>query len=314
MEYHLNRKIKLSEESEYKALYSWSLQELDEDGEEIGSKQIPWAWDQYFTAIELRHSHSIGFKKESDDEDEISFEDKDDDYIYAILHPGVYKDGQWHKDTSLSMLGTDRTMDKFVLKITKASEDSDEYCYVAGGVRYTAEIDYRDETLDDFLEIHLSIKPKQFCQILEQLKSPQMDSFQVCLGGVSGFYSEWSPSVSTRKIKILAGRSSQDVQIPEGCIIKPPKLGDVREFTLTVTERHKLDPEQDLKPVDVDKVFEDSDDYEEDFTQEYQDPKVDELELLLAQLATNEVVFKKLSTPVWLIFIVLCVYVVTVLF
>jgi hypothetical protein len=88
----------------------------------------------------------------------------------------------------------------------------------------------------------------------------------------------------------------------------------VREFSLTVTERHKLDPKQDLRPIDIDKVFEDAEDYEEDFAEEYQEPEVDKSELLLVQLAKNEAVFARLSTPVWLIFFILCILLLTVLF
>ncbi len=32
MDYHLEREIRLSEESDYKSLYSWSLQEYDKEG------------------------------------------------------------------------------------------------------------------------------------------------------------------------------------------------------------------------------------------------------------------------------------------
>jgi len=316
VDYHLNRKIRLSEESEYKNLYSWSLQELDEDGEKIGSDQIPWAWSLYFTASELRYSKSIEIEKVPDDEeDEISSKDKDGESIYVILHPGICRDGHWlEDDTSYSMLGTDRKIKQFGLKISKAAEDNDEQCHIWGCVSYTAEMDFRDETVDDTVEIYLSLKPKQFGQIAEQLKSRQVDAFQVRLGGVSGFYSEWSPSISTSNIKILAASDDQEVQIPEGCKIEPPRLGNVREFSLTATERHKLDPKQDLRPIDIDKVFEEVEDYKEDFSEEYQSPEVDKSELLLAQLARNEVAFSKLSTPVWLIFIILCILLLTVLF
>jgi hypothetical protein len=212
------------------------------------------------------------------------------------------------------MLGTDRKIKQFGLRISKAAKDNDEKCHIWGCVSYTAEIDFRDETVDDTVEIYLNLIPKQFDQIAEQLKFRQIDTFQVRLGGVSGFYSEWSPSISTRNIKILAASDDQEVQTPEGCKIEPPRLGNVREFSLTVTERHKLDPKQDLRPIDIDKVFEDAEDYEEDFAEEYQEPEVDKSELLLVQLAKNEAVFARLSTPVWLIFFILCILLLTVLF
>lgn len=316
MDYHLNRKIKFSEESEYKNLYSWSLQELNEDGETIGRKQIPWGWTLYFTASELRYSKSIEIEKELDEEEnEVSSEDKDGESIYAILHPGICRDGRWlEDDTSYSMLGTDRKIKQFGLRISKADEDVDEQCHIWGCVSYTDEMDFREETVDDNVEIYLSLKPKQFDQIAEQLKSRQIDTFHVRLGGVSGFYSEWSPSISTSNIKILAASDDQVVQIPEGSKVELPRLGNVREFSLTVTERHKLDPKQDFRPIDFEKVFEEAEDYEDDFAEQHQAPEVNKSELLLTQLTRNEVTFTKLRTPVWLIFFILCILLLTVLF
>lgn len=63
MDYNLENKILLSEDSEYKNLYSWSLQEFNKEGEKIGKDQIPWCWSLYFTASELRLCHSFEINK-----------------------------------------------------------------------------------------------------------------------------------------------------------------------------------------------------------------------------------------------------------
>ncbi len=39
MEFHLERKIRLCEESEFKNLYEWSLQETDENGDQMGGNK-----------------------------------------------------------------------------------------------------------------------------------------------------------------------------------------------------------------------------------------------------------------------------------
>jgi hypothetical protein len=49
MDYHIDRKVVLSEESEFKNLYKWSLQELDENGKQIGRNLVPWSWSLNFT-------------------------------------------------------------------------------------------------------------------------------------------------------------------------------------------------------------------------------------------------------------------------
>lgn len=315
MEYHLNRQIKLSEKSRYTNLYSWSLQEFNEDDEKIGGDQIPWPWSLYFTASELRYSQSVEIEKQSDvAEVGTSSEVSDIESIYVILHPGICRDGRWlEADPSYSMLGTDRKIHQFGLRITRADEDGNERCRMWGCVSYTDEIDFEDRTVDDTVEIYLRLKPKQFAQIAEQLKARQIDTFVVRLQGVSGFYAEWSPSISTSDIKILAASDDQEVEIPDGCKIEPPRLGEVQEFGLTVTERHKLDPKQDFRPIEIDKVFENAEDYDEDTGEQYQARKVDNLELLLRQLAKNEIAIAKLSTPIWLIFLILCIFLLSAL-
>ena len=71
MDNHLERKIRLSEEPEYKNLYSWSLQEFDGDGNKIGSDQVPWEWSLCFTASELRHNRYIQIEQPYGSEDEV---------------------------------------------------------------------------------------------------------------------------------------------------------------------------------------------------------------------------------------------------
>lgn len=63
MDYHLENEVLLSEKSKYKSLYSWSLQEFNKEGRQIGADQIPWEWSLYFTASELRHDHSININR-----------------------------------------------------------------------------------------------------------------------------------------------------------------------------------------------------------------------------------------------------------
>jgi hypothetical protein len=40
MDFHLNRKVVLSQESKYQSLYKWSLQEHDESGKQLGQDQL----------------------------------------------------------------------------------------------------------------------------------------------------------------------------------------------------------------------------------------------------------------------------------
>ena len=47
MDYYLEKKIQLSEDSECQSIYPWSLQELNEKGE-VDTAQVPWQGGLYF--------------------------------------------------------------------------------------------------------------------------------------------------------------------------------------------------------------------------------------------------------------------------
>ena len=101
-----------------------------------------------------------------------------------------------------------------------------------------------------------------------------MNILQIRLRGVSGFYSEWSPSIRTNNVKVLTA-SKEQVIITEGsCEITPPRLGDVDEFDMTVIQCHKLNSKQDQKNFNIDKPFKEPNDYEEDSIDEKQEPPV----------------------------------------
>ena len=53
----------------------------------------------------------------------------------------------------------------------------------------------------------------------------------VILGGVHGFYSEWSPSIRTKNIKILANLKDQKVTKDGADEIEPPVLGKIGSFS-----------------------------------------------------------------------------------
>ena len=65
------------------------------------------------------------------------------------------------------------------------------------------------------------------------VKLPVATSGAVRLKGVSGFYSEWSPSIRTDRIKILANSKDQRLQNPEQLAFDPPALGYVQEFQIS---------------------------------------------------------------------------------
>ena len=332
MDFHLEKEIRLYEESENKGLYSWSLQEFDKKGKKDGSDQIPWNWTLYFMASELRHCEDMTaempeeppneklqefmdkFQVDTPDEDKQNEEDTSDKRLETIsgsLHSGRCFDGSLDREVAYSMFGTDRQFKDFSLKIMKLNDrEFPENCTLWGCVSYSAETDFRYEKQDDFIEVHIWLKEEKFNDLAEAVKNKRVDMASLSLGQVAGFYSEWSPSISTNRVKVLAQMGDQKIIRPDGVKMEPPTLGRVGEFSLTIVQRNLLNPKQDTRPINIDKLFypEDFTDKEEEDNEKYAEPKPEMDPRILSILDRNGKILKQLRTPLWLIFIILLLY------
>lgn len=308
MDYHLEKEIRLHDKTEHESLYSWCLQEIDSEGEQVGRDLIPWEWGLHFTASELRLNQGIQFGELSlfnDNEPEQEQKFEDSEIITATLHPGVCTDGKWlEEDSKFSMFGTDRVITEFALRIYKIDDDEDkERCSVWGGVSYTSEIDFRDDTVPDFIEIHLGLSKERFNKLADHISNKAVDVVRVGISRVSGFYSDWSPSISTNSVKVLTRGSEQEIIKPDGCEIDPPRLGEIGEFDLTLITRCKFNPKQNLKTLNISKLFEDDFEvHEEDVDVEGQE---DVTKLLMAQIAHNQAEIIKIKKPLWMVVVLL---------
>lgn len=304
VEYHIDREIRLSEDSQHKNLYSWSLQEFTSDGVKTGSDQIPWKWSLYFSASEISHVRSIKLQTNDAEGDleESNNEIEDSESINATLHPGIFLDGRLvDRNVSYSMFGADRNIECFTLRIYRLDEgELLERCQIWGGVSYTTEIDFRDETEPDAIEIYMWVLPSRYESLRQAVGEENTAALSMRLSGVSGFYSEWSPSISTSRIKVLAPGDAQDIVVPDRCSINPPKLGLVGEFELTVVCRKRLDigdgaGDRNLNFMDIEEEVSPRD--QGNYSQ------------MIQRLVFNEKTITKLSTPLWII-VALLVYVV----
>lgn len=59
LDFHLDRKVALNQDSKHQSLYKWSLQEHDDDGKQLGPDQVPWEWSVEFTATEMLLSEDL---------------------------------------------------------------------------------------------------------------------------------------------------------------------------------------------------------------------------------------------------------------
>lgn len=247
MEYHLDNKLRLSRDVEHSSLYKWCLREFDENGEQIGRDHIPWHWSLNFTITEFRYFFNIFQERdyklfESNDEDKSDTETDEDletnatERIIASLSP-TNDSKRFGSYTKFSMFGTNREITDFRLHIETSEEES---CGIWGSVSYTSEVDFRDETMDDCVEIYISLKPEKFEKIVDLVKSDTINEPSIRISNVDGFYSDWSPSISTDEVKVLTRSDEQNLDIPEDCKIDPPRLGKVGELDLHLGHKHTL--------------------------------------------------------------------------
>jgi hypothetical protein len=106
---------------------------------------------------------------------------------------------------------------------------------------YTTEIDFRNETTDDTLQFYLHVSAARFAQYVEMMRRYPANIIALRLGIVDGLYSEWSPSISADRIKVLTNSKDHQLTIPEGCAITPPTLGRIGEFSITFMTRRDCD-------------------------------------------------------------------------
>jgi hypothetical protein len=172
---------------------------------------------------------------------------EDRGFILAKLAPERQR-GQFGNLT-FSMFGTGRTIKRFELHIERLkNENEPERCMTWGCVSYTSEVDFRNETTEDCLIFMMYLSPRRFAAYAEKIASSAVDEVFLRLTGVSGFYSDWSPGISTDHVKVLTGGREHEVATPDDCDINPPRLGDVNEaqvYFRSKCDLRKETPEED---------------------------------------------------------------------
>ena len=243
LDFHLEHGLRLRTEPEYKNLYAWAINEIDTHGKQIGGDQIPWPWSLYFTATSCTLGDSFEIKSAKQEIAQV---------IRIQLRPG----GRWNDvdETTFSMFGTKRTIKNFELHIHPISDTAEqESCRAWGTVSYDMEVDFRSETTNDCVVFYLHVKPETFARYGAKIAHGLVDEIIFRVQSVSGFYSEWSPGISTRDVKVLTG--DHKVTLPPGSQFELPRLGHVGEAALFINrslEFRKRAPESEATEEIVD--------------------------------------------------------------
>jgi hypothetical protein len=249
MEDHLDFVLEVGLEEEYASLYAWYIQELDGAGNPVGEKLIPWRGYHQFSLKGVRYSTCVQrrFRDELDDEAFADLDLLDGKALVRRISGWLKPQGE----VVYSMLGTERELSKinFTVTPTSCSESGEEGIKIMGGVSYTAEIDFRDDTTPDWLSVDITIDDQSFNHFVEQVLRGNVQG-QLSIDSPEGFYSEWSPSISTNRLKILNQMPSSKwvkpdqrlvhKSVPDASSVTPPRLGFVRQFSLTLTSMFRV--------------------------------------------------------------------------
>jgi hypothetical protein len=244
VKFHLDSRIILSDDSKYKNLYEWFLFESNGTADKNDRSQVPWQWSLYFTLADIKLSSSVSVNTKGD---ELGI--KESESIKARLVPNDALHEHLGDDTRYSMLGTNRQIRNFSLEIRQIAEGMAESCSTWGCVSYTAEVDFGDMTSDDVIYFNLRITPDRLAKYAKLIRDNAITGGVLRVDQVAGFYSEWSPAVSTSYVKVLtADREGQPVEAYQDLGIEPPRLGKVGEFELFLYRDIKFNLPAEAEP------------------------------------------------------------------
>ena len=226
MDYDLDYTLRINTEPKSN-LYRWAINEVTADGQPINRDQIPWGWTLMFSATSCSLTNRFEIERRFS-EGEYTPQIETDQVIRMTLRPGVMRDGEIVHKVKFSMFGTNRPIRLFTLEV-RPLDDSEkiESCNAWGSVSYTSEIDFRTCTTDDCLEFYLNVRPEIFMQYVSLISQGAIDTVLFSAGPVEGFYSDWSPSISTNNVKVLVVGEEHKLDLPPNFQGEPPRLGKV---------------------------------------------------------------------------------------
>jgi hypothetical protein len=236
MENDLEYKIEVRKEEEHKTLYEWYIAEIDDEGEEVGfltNKSIPFLWTNFFRFKNLNYASSLEFDRRDDLLNKSKLKDlpevTESQVITGNFFPYEIDDNQ----PKYSMFGTDRYIEEFKIFIQKSDEP---YCQLHGTPGFEYENDFRNHYVPDSVEITLGVSEKKFNEISEAIRNKSISSLFIQLSAVKGFYSNWSPSISTMRMKVLTRAHNLEIpkDIEKDIDIELHHLGEVGEFKLNM--------------------------------------------------------------------------------
>lgn len=209
MDFHLDRRLRLKagDEIEHKGLYQQAVIEIDEAGRQVGRDFIPWHWTLSFHGTEVSMADRVGYETANDiGRAHPEMKRTGGSSIMVKLRPLSTREGKlWGREPTYHMFGTDRVVRDFVLRIAPAKDGDVEGCSAWASVSYSSEMDFQIVTQNDYVEFTMLLQQAAFDRYVWNIAQGLVDEVSLSVGLVDGFYSEWTPEISTEIIKVLAG-------------------------------------------------------------------------------------------------------------
>lgn len=222
--------MKLEPNSRHKGLYEWSIQEFDDQGQ-VGPDYIPFGWGVNFYATDLRLSDTVTVEVKGSPGEEVERAiAARRRFIRAELRTGYPQQHSWSAP-SLGYFGRKEQVEQITLFIRTPEEGEAEACRLAGGLPFSGSYGERQ---GDLLEVQLVLSRETFEDLVVRIRERSVDIVNLRLSRVAGLYSEWSPDIDVRKLKLLTEPSNHRLDLSMAGPISPRTIGVVKEASLTL--------------------------------------------------------------------------------
>lgn len=252
MDYQLEKKIAINRDTKHKSLYQWCLNETDIDGKLQSRDLIPFLWNLYFTGTSLQVSTSLNVVRDSKTD---AIKSVKITSIYGKFYSGICRDGEnLSDDVEFSIFGTDRTVKEFSVNIDEKTDDMEEACWLTAFPSYeTEDHNFCKYFEDDFIGFQINLSKDKFNELVNLIENRAIDSVNLRTGNVCGIYSDWTPTIKTRSVKVLTTDNvidGADVKDFEGTTVTL-----IDDFSIHFTTQIPLNIKPHLPTVDFENKF-----------------------------------------------------------
>lgn len=247
MEYLFNTKVTLVTDHQNTSLYKWCLREGDEKSIDGNSDWVPFRWSFTFSAISLKTINSIEIKYDENSKENCTTTRR---RISGRFVSGYNSDDDsTEREVIFEIFGTGRKLKYFYIDIYEVNHpdrrlfaeaededslESEERCNLTAFPSYESEgPEFTTEVEDDHAGFTVFLNPERFREIAALIEQRSIDSVMLMVSDVSGVYAHWTPTVVTRKAKLLTRQNIIDNS--DGIDFEVSRVGQVGKFHISYT-------------------------------------------------------------------------------